>query len=459
MTIQPKFILLFTLSILEYSSPFISSAFSAESVIVYTVNDVTLTQANDLIKAGETSKAYDLLEPLESVHAGEVNFDYLLGVAAIESGHTTRGVFALERVLAIEPNNIAARAMIGKGYFKLGEFDTSKQELATAMNQTPNADLKHTIDQYMSAIDKSLDLTTTYNAFLEGGVGWDSNISSATSASSVNATIIANGPLIPFTLTKNSREQSSHYMEYAAGATVRRPFNQQFAVFGSIGLRGRTNWANDIFDTRSLDLALGASYKYLANKFSMTVQNNQFDVASNTFRRAWGLTTQWQNDIDDRNQVSVYLQSNWYEYPQGHARDADRHVLGLGYGHGFGGDKAPVIFASIYAGREQADDHDFDFLSNDIVGAKVGGQMTFHYKLVGFASASYEQRKYDGKDLAFGIKRDDDQYELSVGLRYLPGYQWTIKPQVSYIKNDSNNAFFEFDRTVVGVNFRHDFKW
>ena len=72
--------------------------------------DATLARAKQLIDSKQPQAAFDLLDPLEQTRAGDPDFDYLLGVAAIDAGKLTRGVFALERVLAVNPNNAQARA-------------------------------------------------------------------------------------------------------------------------------------------------------------------------------------------------------------------------------------------------------------------------------------------------------------------------------------------------------------
>ena len=90
---------------------------------------------------------------------------------------------------------------------------------------------------------------------------------------------------------------------------------------------------------------------------------------------------------------------------------------------------------------------------------RVVGQMAINYKLVAFAGTSYEHRKYDEQDPTFLIARRDDQYDFNIGLRYLPGHNFTIKPQLSYINNRSNNDLFEFDRYILSVNVRKDFNW
>src|SRR5688572_9754518 len=79
--------------------------------------DATLDRARGLIQANQGRAAFDLLAPLEQQRAGDVEYDYLLGLAAIDAAQYTRAVFALERVLAVRPNHPQARAEIARAYF------------------------------------------------------------------------------------------------------------------------------------------------------------------------------------------------------------------------------------------------------------------------------------------------------------------------------------------------------
>src|SRR5690625_5111302 len=90
-----------------------------------------LSQAQQLIAQGKAREAYVLLEPLEDELAGQPSFDLLFGIAAVDSGQPSRAVFALERVLSLEPNHPRARAEIAKAYLALGETDTARQEFLT----------------------------------------------------------------------------------------------------------------------------------------------------------------------------------------------------------------------------------------------------------------------------------------------------------------------------------------
>lgn len=118
-----------------------TNTFAAESTMQLDkiLSSQTLTDAEALIRKGDFQAAYQLLEPLEADRAGDVEYDYLFGVAAVESNNLTRGAFALERVLAINPNHQDARAEMAKAHYLLGEKDTAKAEFNNVLAQNPDA--------------------------------------------------------------------------------------------------------------------------------------------------------------------------------------------------------------------------------------------------------------------------------------------------------------------------------
>ena len=85
----------------------------ATSFSVVQANDL-LKQAQQLINQEKSGQAYALLLAEYESHAGSPQFDLLLGIAALNAGEPTQAVFALERVLALEPENARARAELAR---------------------------------------------------------------------------------------------------------------------------------------------------------------------------------------------------------------------------------------------------------------------------------------------------------------------------------------------------------
>ena len=80
-----------------------------------------------------------------------------------------------------------------------------------------------------------------------------------------------------------------------------------------------------------------------------------------------------------------------------------------------------------------------------------------------FAGIGTQASKYDLANAAFSTAtesriRDDKQFDASIGINWHYDKAWTVRPQVSYMRNNSNIPLYEFDRTDVSVSIRRDFK-
>ena len=70
---------------------------------------------------------------------GDPEFDYLFGMAAIDTGEISKGIFSLERVLIVQPNNHPARLELARAYFLLGEDIRARKEFNAVLKQNPPA--------------------------------------------------------------------------------------------------------------------------------------------------------------------------------------------------------------------------------------------------------------------------------------------------------------------------------
>lgn len=416
----------------------------------------TLIEAKNLMQNKQFSAAYLLLEPLESENAGNTEYDYLFGVAAVESNNLTRGAFALERVLAQTPNNLDARAEMAKAHFLLGEMETSKAEFNNVLQEHPDDQTKIAIEKLLTAIQKIEGTTTTFNAFLEAGIGRDSNVSSAPNIQSIG--VPAFGGLV-VQLDTTSLQKSDNFMNLAGGISFRRPLSERLAAFGSAGVNGRFNGDETTFNNNSLDLSLGLQYAQNQHYFSAGLQDTHFYLDNKRFRHAYGGTVQWLYNFDAFNQAGIYGQFSRLDYAGNSITNADRKVIGINAAHAFQGDFKPLIYASEYIGREDARNSLVDFLSQDVFGLRAGGQLSLSSKWQLSTSVSAEWRDNDENQPFFLKKRRDSQYDASLGLSYMPAPQWTVKSQVSYTKNESNIDLYRYNRGIVSVNVRKDFNW
>lgn len=419
--------------------------------------DDVLATAKSHLDSGNPQAAYDLLVPLQSDRAGDPEYDFLLGSAALQVGRNTEAVFALERVLAVRPDATAARALIARAYFNLKETQTARREFENVRAQQVPPEVAATIDRFLDAIRRVEEgQKVSFRGYFEVGGGYDSNVNSATAENQV-----AVPSLGIVTLSDSGIEQEDGYLTFGGGVGIRGPISRKLSVFGGLAYSNKTNLNEDDFSTSSWDLSGGLSYRSGRNTLTLATQLNAFYVHdsvlySKAYREAVGATLQWQYDFNARNQVTVYSQYAQLTYPEQGPRDAGRFVGGFGYAHAFGPDNL-VIYVGAYGGQEREEDQAFPQFGHDLYGLRAGAQQFLNEKFSLFVSASAEGRRYGGPDPSFLIDREDEQYSASGGVHFVPIRNLRLTLQGSYNDNRSNISIYEFDRWIASLILRHDF--
>ncbi len=414
-----------------------------------------LEQALSLIASGNADQAYQMLAAEEDANSGDPNFDYLLGLAALDSGRPGRAVFALERVLAVEPGHARARAEIARAYFQLGELETARGEFEAVKQQGVPPAVAEALQRFLSAIDERVDGNRRQlRAYVELGLGYDSNINSATDQR--NVAIPAFGGLI-FRLDDAGVEDADGYGSVAAGFTGRHPLWGEFDVVGGGNIAKREHFSDDNFETSSVDAHAGIGYTRGLDSFTLALQGETFLVDNHSFRNAYGIVGGWNRELDARTRLSAFMQIFGLDYPGQDIRDAMRYVGGIGYSHAFEMRFNPVVFVSGYGGVEDERRSNVPHLGHDLYGLRLGGELRLAPRVAAFAGMNIEFRDFGGPEPAFQRTRDDERYQFRAGMNYRPAPLWLTTAQVSYVNNDSNIVVNDYDRVVVGFTLRRDF--
>jgi len=415
--------------------------------------DALTDQAKQLLERKDAAGAYALLAPEESKRAGDPDYDFLLGLAALDSGKSTDAIFAFERVLAVKPDHTRARAEMGRAYMVVGETRTAKQELETARKNAP-AEVVNTIEAFLNAIERIDEVgKTVVKGYVEGGFGRDTNINAGPAGGAY--AIPALGGL-QFSLTGTSAKLSDTFFTLGAGINVRSPLRSDLAIVGGLSYSTRSNNTYSELSTNNLEGNVGLLLTKGQNVYSGILQASSFGVDSHTNRNVAGGMLQWQHNYDQRNQVTAYGQYARLVYPNERLRDADRWVTGMGFAHAFSGFKN-VMYAGLYLGTEKERNDHVDFLGSNLWGFRTGTQYELRRDFSAFAHLNWEDRRYGGEDPFFLTDREDKELELKLGVNFLPIKELKFTPQYTYTKTTSNIVINDYRRHVLSVMLRHDF--
>lgn len=416
--------------------------------------DALTDQGKSLLEQGKAGAAFELLIPQEAARAGDPEFDFLLGLAAVETGHNTNAIFALSRVLAVQPNNARARAEIARAYLGANEIQTARREFEAVKNQPVPDEVKATIDRVLSAIDRIDERgKTVVHGFAEFTYGHDTNVNAGPAGSQV--AVPAFGGLV-FTLANSSVALRDDFTNYAAGLSLRTPLAAGLDLTAGVTANKRLNGSYDQFDTGTADGNVGLVYSRERDIYSLAYQDGTFYVDNARYRDSNGFTGQWQRNFDMRTQGSLFVQYGWLRYPYQTVRNAQRTVYGFNLGHALRDEKT-VFYGGLYAGDERDTQSGFDFLGHRLWGARGGVRYQFQSNLTAFANLTYESDRYRGSDPFFLTARNDNLTDFSVGLAWNFADNWRLTPQYTNTHNSSNIPINAYKREMVSVTVRRDF--
>jgi len=396
-------------------------------------------------------QAFNYASQYLSEQEGDPYFDYYYGVSAIDSGFASKGVFALERVLLVFPEDSVTRLELARGYFVLKEYARSRQEFEAVLSTSPPESVKRTAYLYLDKIRlEESRYKTTVSGFAEVGAGYDSNVNSAP------------GNTFNGFLTPSSIEQGDNFYNLAAQVQVVYPFLPGWrANVSATGLLKKNQDLNK-FDTATGILQTGLSLTSEASLYTIDLVAQEFQLDGDNYRRLLGVNTGWRYDINELSNFSTSLQFANLKYDIFPILDSNLYSLNVGYTEQFSVPTTPVFFSNIKIGKEDAKSGRAAAQSDtdrDIYSLNLGLTLSLSTKFLIQAAAGVQNSQYTGNNalLNNNDKRKDNFVSANLNFLWLINYKWRLETRISYVDNRSNIELREYDRTMTSVNLNYNY--
>ena len=412
--------------------------------------DPLVAQAARFLREGHPAEAYTLLTPLTDANAADADFDYLLGLAALDSGHTPEAILALQRALAVRPGFAQARAEIARAYALVGDVNTARREFSLVAGDPTIPDpVRQRFSGLVRGLDKVNQPGFSVTGYAEIGGGYDSNVNAATSASQLVIPLLA--ALGPATLSGNAQRQGDGFGLAEGGVSVDYGIDRQSRIFASVLGSGHVNFRQGAFDQALGVGTIGYAYTALSHDvLSLSAQTQRFWIGGSSYRTANGGIAQYTHVIGQTRALSVSGQFFDVRYQTDPLRNAKRYSGNVTYSDG-------GYSASLSGGTERANAAASKYLSNDYIGARFAAEHAVSSRAALFANAAIEHRQYQAPDPLFLVDRRDTQFDASVGIRYRLATHLILTPQVGYTHNASNIALNRYDRVTTSLSLRVEF--
>ncbi|HUQ28547.1 MAG TPA: porin family protein [Usitatibacter sp.] len=440
------------------------------SASAFAADDPAIESARRLLAAGNAKQAYTELAAVEGRLSGMPEFDYLFGVAALDSGKIEDAIIAFERVLAVLPNHAGAQMDLARAYYAAGSFDLAEAAFLKLRAANPPPAAQIAINRYLEAINtRKQQLRPGWTAFGELGLGYDSNITGvpanffAASQQSVG---------IGFDPTGNSLKRSAPFAQGAVGAQYYRPLSRGWSLFTGGELRGRAYRHESDFNLASGEVHLGGALNAGDDQYRGTVSYSPFsqkgaapgDPKPTNDRRIAGINLDWRHAVDTKTQVGVALQVNDVRFPKNKVEDFDQLFLSASWLRSFEGRGSPLLYLTGFVTEDRAR-NEFDngidgrsSKSKNLVGARSYFQYALSPKLQAFNSiAAIYRRDKDDWARSNLVRKGHDAYgEVALGVLWTFREKCVLRLQYAYSRNASNIDIYDFNRNEISSTIRCD---
>lgn len=435
-----------------FTRPGIRLAQHHEAGSAFSALPALLNQARALIPHNPQA-AYALLEPHTWDYAGSRDFDYLLGVAALESQRPSEAVTALERVLTLYPDDVPARTDIVRAYLMLKERASAEQALRQLVDTAElTTEAQQQVQQYLDILARqNTGETRRWRLGLDIIAGHDDNVNVGSSHA---RWIIDDGKAL--NPLPGSQPQASPYLDLAASLSHLYPVTEALEWSSSLQVGHRLNTRQHPQDMGSLSGSTGLAYTLGQHRLSAALNLQQMMLDQHRFRRASGVIGQWQYQRDPATQLGAYSQWFRLDFRNQPFRDANRSVLGTTLARVLSATSGSVLLANPYIGREYTR-QSMPTLSFRLAGLRLGYQHHLGPQWRANLGLQWEDSRHRGPDPLFGQTRHDRQLDLRLSLERPLSPQLTLTPQIAYTRNHSTLAPNDFKRlqVSVGVQWRY----
>lgn len=424
-------------------------------------DNAPIAEMDRLITAEQYQQAYELGTAHLQQWEGEPEFDFLYGMAALESGNANEAVFALERVATNSSSGAfreRARLELARAYFIINNLTASENLFNEVLETDPPQNVQQNIQAFLQLIEARKNVQAPSISWsISSALGSDDNINSATSNGLIDTPLIGQIELNP-----DAQETDDNFSNSSVSMAFKYPFTRDRSLDLNVILGHLDNFSTDQFDLDNIRAEVAYNWGNQVHRFRHSASIGKVNLDQNAFQDSLALNSSWQRRGDNgwyQSLSGAYTQIR-YDTGNGGTRNGLRDVDQLLFTGGL--TKITDAFThslNIYHADESPDAS----AGGDHNGRDFGGlAYTLLYSLnaqhTPYLRASVQKVNHDSEHpVFFNSKRNDDTESIAIGWFWQINGQFLITGETAYTDNSSNIPLFDYSRFKTQLGFRYQF--
>ncbi len=395
----------------------------------------TLTRLN---ASGDAASAYQLATSMLPTWGGDPAFDRQYAVAALESGRASEAIFALERLLMLDPQDNNAQLEIDRAYAMLGRepLSTGMDPLASSRVSTP--------------------VTAMFSGSLRLGAGYGTNVDARPDTDEMTT---PSGPVVVADL--KPRDDGFGSLELTG--RYRFPLSSTWSGFVEGGMASRFYSDADDLDSLSMLLRTGVQLQKDRTRLQVSLLGQQYRRDDTRLLDRFGLSADYLYELNDELSVGFFTSVRRQDYVIS-SIDSNVLMVGLRGNLRVKHQLDPLFYAGLYRGWEEPQQDNpvtAGRTERDLFGGYTGVRLVLSESLWANMEGAVVSSRYEGPFQlvvpATLNPRRDDFLELKLDLGWRMDERWTGQLSYSFQDNTSNTELLEYRRQQVELMLQYGF--
>jgi len=401
-------------------------------------SDADLETLIRLNSSGDSAKAYEHAAAMLPTWEGDPLFDRQFALAALGNGRVSEGIFALERLLILDPQDSAARLEMARAYAMLGmePLSASTDPLTSFHANTP--------------------VSASLSGSLKVGVGYSDNVDARPEADSM---MTPSGPVVVAGL----QPRDDSFGSFELDGRYRFPLSASWSGFVEGRLASRFYQDVDDRDSLSTLLRTGALLRSDRSRLQLSLVGQQYRRDDSRLLDRFGLSADYLHGISDALSVGFFTSVDRNDYAISDI-ESDILMAGLRANYRAAHQLDPLFYAGLYRGWEEPQEHNpvtAGRTERDLYGAYTGVRLELSDSAWVNMQGAFVSSRYEGPFQlvvpATSNARRDSFMELELDLGWRLDERWTGLLGYAFQDNSSNTDLLEYRRQQVELMLQYDF--
>lgn len=423
-------------------------------------NESPIPEMDNLISAGQYQEAFARGEANLAEWEGDPQFDFLYGLAGLESGNPNEAVFALERVAATSRDGVLrerARLELARAYFVTNNLTAAENLFNVVLANNPPANVRQNIEAFLQLIEaRRNSQEPTLSWTIASAIGSDGNINSATSNGLIDTPLVGEIELNP-----DGQQIEDQYSNTTLSMAYVYPFTRDQSLNFNLNLVHLDNFDTDQFDIDNLRGTVAYAWGNETDRFRHGLVASKVNLDGSSFQKSLGLNSSWQRNWGGGWYNSLSASYSQIRYDTGGnasnaLRDVNQFLLTAGVTRING---AFTHTANIYRADESPEyPNGGKHNGRDYIGAAYSLLYRLNARHTPYLRASIQDVEHDSNHpVFFNTVRQDDTQSLTFGWFWQLQRNLMITGEAAYTDNTSNISLFDYTRFKYQAGFRYQF--